>query len=131
MSKSLWRTAVIATLLLGGASIAIAQVKGTAAEETGLAQALHDLRNEGGRLCMSDHFHYGSSNGQPNRTAAEAEAIKSWASFTDLEYGNVWADFRIAASRGMKCGQSGNSWSCDVEARPCKRGGSVAFRKKR
>lgn len=121
MSKRLCQAAMITTVLIGGTSLATAQ-------ETGLAESLHEMRSEGGRTCMAAHFHYGSSRNLPSRKAAEAEAIANWASFTDFEYGRSWADFRIAASRGMKCSQTGGGWSCDVEARPCKRGGAARKR---
>lgn len=39
------------------------------------------------KACMADHFHYGSSSGQPNKKAAEREAIASWEGFTAFEYG--------------------------------------------
>lgn len=83
-------------------------------------EALHDQRVEGRKVCFSDHFHYGSSNGQPNRKAAEASAIASWAGFTDLEYGSAWASWRLAASKGVNCTPSGGAWSCSIEARPCR-----------
>jgi hypothetical protein len=70
---------------------------------------------------MSDHFHYGSGKALPNRKAAEAEAIASWVGFTAWEYGDAWGNYRIAASRAMNCSQSGGSWSCETEARPCRR----------
>jgi hypothetical protein len=114
MGKSFGRGFATFALLLAGLSPAMAQ-------ETGLAEALHVLRNESGKLCMSEHFHYGSSNGLSTRKAAEAEAISSWASFTAFEYGSAWSDFRLAGSRGMNCKQASGSWSCEVEARPCKR----------
>jgi hypothetical protein len=94
------------------------------AQETGLS-GMHDQRVEGGRVCMSDHFHYGSSSGQRSRRAAETAAMQSWADFTVLEYGSPWGSARTAASRGMKCSQSGSGWSCDFEARPCRLGGAV------
>jgi hypothetical protein len=89
------------------------------AAETGLA-AMHAMRREGGRLCMSDHWHYGSSGLQPSRAVAQREAIRSWQDFTDLEYGGSWARFGRAASRKMGCSRSGNGWTCDAEARPCR-----------
>lgn len=110
-----FRAAVCVALLLTGANSALA-------DDTGLAQALHDVRVEGGKLCMSGHFHYGSSSGMPNRKAAEADAIKSWANFTQFEYGSDWADYRLAAGRTMSCSPSGSNWSCSLEARPCKKG---------
>ena len=88
------------------------------ADQTGLA-AMHSLRREGGRTCMADHFHSGSSSGKRSRAAAEAEAIRSWADFTALEYGSDWARYGKAASRSMRCKRSADGWGCDFEARPC------------
>ena len=81
---------------------------------------LHSQRVEGGRVCMSDHFHHGSSSGQPNRAAAERSAIENWSGFTAWEYGNNWGSWRIAGSRKVECSQSGSGWACSVEARPCR-----------
>src|SRR5262245_60337152 len=89
------------------------------AQDSGLA-AMHDMRREGGRLCMSDHWHYGSSGSQPTKTAAQRAAIASWQDFTDLEYGRAWARFSRAASRRIGCSQGGGGWNCDAEARPCR-----------
>lgn len=89
------------------------------ADETGFA-ALHDLRREGGRNCFLDHYHYGSSEGVRTRKAAEAAAIASWSGFVDLEYGSDWARFSRAASKAVKCEETGSGWGCTVEARPCK-----------
>lgn len=92
---------------------------------TASAQALaallemHSKRIEGGRLCLTDHFHYGNSSGQSTRAAAEREAIASWSSFTAWEYGNEWGSWRLAGSKAASCSSSGGSWSCQVEARPC------------
>jgi hypothetical protein len=96
-----------------------------AAVWTGQASAqglefLHDQRVEGGRVCMTDHFHYGSSGGQSTRAAAEREAISSWSGFTAWEYGNHWGSWRIAASKRMSCSQLTGTWGCQVEARPCR-----------
>ena len=90
-----------------------------AADAQGL-EFLHSQRVEGGRVCFVDHFHSGSSSGQPNRAAAERAAIESWAGFTALEYGNAWGSWRIAASKRMNCGQGGSGWGCELEARPCR-----------
>jgi hypothetical protein len=91
----------------------------TFADETGLA-TMHAWRRERGRICMSDHWHYGSSGAQRNRRTAQRAAIRSWQDFTALEYGSTWARFNRAASRKMGCSRSGAGWSCDAEARPCK-----------
>ena len=95
-----------------------AAVTPVAADDTGFA-TMHDLRREGGRLCMSDHFHSGTGSGASKR-AAQAEAIKSWADFTALEYGSDWARFSRAASKGMSCMKGSGGIDCQVEARPCK-----------
>lgn len=91
-----------------------------AASDTGLATALHAVRREGGRLCMVDHWHYGSSGTERSKAAAQKAAIRSWQDFTDLEYGSVWARFSRAASRKVGCSPRGGGWTCDVEARPCR-----------
>lgn len=69
---------------------------------------------------MDGHFHNGSSAGEPSKAAALSTAIGSWASFTAFEYGTDWASFKKAANKEVTCKQSGSSWSCDVNARPCK-----------
>ena len=94
-----------------------------AAPSAGLAAAIanapHAARLEGGRVCYSEHAHYGSGSGN-SRQAAERSAAGSWASFTDFEYGSAWANYGKAAGKNMSCSQSGGSWSCSVEARPCR-----------
>lgn len=91
------------------------------ADDTGVAQMLHDVRREGRNLCLSGHFHSGASSGEKTRKAAEAAAIKSWAEFTAWEYGTDWAYWRKAASKSMSCSDAGGgSWGCQLEARPCK-----------
>ncbi|MDQ8698291.1 hypothetical protein [Hyphomicrobium sp. LHD-15] len=89
-----------------------------AADDTGFAY-MHDLRKEGGRTCFTDHYHYGSGSGG-SKAAAQKDAIVSWASFTDFEYGSDWARYSKAASKGVTCSGSGGSFSCQIEARPCK-----------
>jgi hypothetical protein len=91
------------------------------ADETGLA-AMHEQRRERGRVCFVDHYHYGSSAGQPSKRAAVVMAVKSWAGFTDFEYGSLWAHWSRAASKKVKCGRAGpgGAWSCDISARPCR-----------
>jgi hypothetical protein len=90
------------------------------AQDTGLA-GMHSMRREGGRTCMSDHWHYGSSGGSHStKAAAKRAAIASWQDFTDLDYGRAWARFSRAASKKMGCSNSASGWSCDAEARPCR-----------
>lgn len=82
---------------------------------------LHDKVRVGSKLCLADHYHDGSSSGHKTRDAAEAAAVKTWQEFTAWEYGSAWGNFWIAANRGVKCDQSGGGWSCNVQAKPCKR----------
>jgi hypothetical protein len=88
------------------------------ADDTGLA-SIHDLRREGGRLCMSDHFHYGSGTG-PTRAAAQRDAIGSWSSFTAMEYGSDWARWGRSGSKAVSCNKDSSGYSCSLSARPCK-----------
>jgi hypothetical protein len=89
------------------------------AQESGLA-AMHAMRRERGKLCMSDHWHYGSSGASSTKKAAQRAAIASWQDFTDLEYGRAWARFSRAASKKIGCSHNSAGWSCDAEARPCR-----------
>ncbi|MFV0297747.1 MAG: hypothetical protein ACK5JT_16685 [Hyphomicrobiaceae bacterium] len=79
---------------------------------------------------MTDHFHTGFSGNHKSRRAAVVEAERSWQDFTAFEYGGRWASFRLAASRGVKCNPAGGGWSCSVEARPCRYGGSKQARRR-
>jgi hypothetical protein len=90
-------------------------------EEGGLA-GLHAQAREGRHICMTEHSHHGSSAGQPTKKEAEAEAVRSWSSFTAFEYGAAWGDYTIAAGKDMQCSQSASGGGgCEVGARPCKR----------
>jgi hypothetical protein len=88
------------------------------ADDTGFA-SMHDMRREKGRLCFTDHFHYGSGAGV-TKAAAQKDAISSWQSFTAFEYGTDWASFRKAAGKGVSCSSGGSGFDCQVQARPCK-----------
>lgn len=94
-------------------------VTASAQEITGLA-AMHDMRRERGKLCMSDHWHSGSGVG-PTKDAAQRAAIRSWIDFTDLEYGGRWASFANAASKKVSHSKESSGWSASVEGRPCYR----------
>jgi hypothetical protein len=91
------------------------------ADETGVA-VIHAQQREHGRTCFVDHFHYGSSSGLPSKKAALAVGIKSWADFTDFEYGSDWAHWGRASSKSAKCTEDGphGTWSCDISGRPCR-----------
>ncbi len=89
------------------------------ADDTGMA-SMHSIRRERGRICMSDHWHYGSGSSSKSKRTAEREAIRSWQNFTALEYGSDWARYYRSASRKMRCSRSSSGWSCDTESRPCR-----------
>jgi hypothetical protein len=95
------------------------------ADETGVAAIHSQQRERGGRTCFVDHYHYGSSSGSASKKAAMAAGIKSWADFTDFEYGSDWAHWALASSKSAKCSEEGphGTWSCDISARPCRKGG--------
>ncbi|MEO8420731.1 MAG: hypothetical protein ABI457_06010 [Hyphomicrobium sp.] len=89
------------------------------AQDSGLA-SMHAMRREGGKLCMADHWHYGSSGTSSTKAAAQRGAVSSWQDFTDLEYGRTWARFSRAASKKIGCSRNSAGWTCDAEARPCR-----------
>ena len=89
------------------------------ADETGMA-GIHTWRKVGKKTCLVDHFHDGDGSGSTQKLA-ELAAIRSWQSFTDLEYGSDWAKFQIANSKSMKCTRDGGAqWSCRAEAVACR-----------
>jgi hypothetical protein len=106
-------------LIIAATAVTSIGVLTSSADETGMA-SMHTWRREGGRTCMSDHWHYGSSGSQGSKAAAQRAAIRSWVDFTDLEYGSNWARWGRAASKRMGCSRSGTGWNCDAEARPCR-----------
>ena len=91
--------------------------------DEGLA-GIHKLAMEGNFLCMSDHEHFGESGAWTSLGEAKSYAIKSWSGFTRLEYGEAWANFELAAEKGMSCTPAytsrGDGWACEVKARPCR-----------
>ncbi len=88
-----------------------------------IAGAVFSSAAEAAKECKPGHWHYGASNGAfKGKKVAMRDAIRSWASFTDFEYGSAWAFFRLAADKSSKCEKEvGNRWRCSVEGRPCKR----------
>jgi hypothetical protein len=113
------------TLVVGVGALTLALLAGRSAaaqkqesQETGLA-TIHAWVKMGRKTCMADHFHDGSGNG-PTRAKAESAAIRSWVDFTAWEYGNPWGRYSVAAGKKMTCSQDGGTWTCGVEARPCR-----------
>lgn len=103
----------------GGLALAGLLLAAAPASAQSLADVLHSQRQEGGRICVVDHFHSGGGSG-PTRQAAERDAAGGWSSFTAFEYGDNWGSWNLAASKTMNCSPMGGSWSCSAEARPCR-----------
>ena len=101
------------------AIVGLSMSTSAAAGEGGLAD-LHEQKREGDRICMSEHFHHGSSAGESTQKEAEAQAVRRWAGFVAFEYGEPWGDYAISASKTMQCSASNTGWGCEVDARPCK-----------
>ena len=88
--------------------------------ETGLASALHRLQIERGNTCMSSHFHHGVGSSS-NARQAFRKAVANWQSFTKLEYGEDWAQLRMASEKSRRCSETLLGWTCYIKARPCRR----------
>jgi hypothetical protein len=88
------------------------------AQETGMA-SIHSWVKVGRKTCLVDHFHNGDGTGT-TRLEAERAAITAWTEFTAWEYGDPWGRYSNAVSRKMTCSRDGSSWSCALEARPCR-----------
>jgi hypothetical protein len=113
MLKQLTIMLVVTAVLASGGGAALA-------DDTGLAGTLHDLRREGRKVCIVEHWHYGSGVGATKK-AALADATGSWQSFTAMEYGSDWARFQKANSRNVSCSNAGGgSVNCSIEGRPCR-----------
>lgn len=104
-------------LLLASAAALMSGIAARA-NDTGFAYG-HDLRKEGGRLCMSDHYHSGSGAGK-TKAAALAAAARSWADFTNFEYGSAWARWSLARGKDVRYTKEAAGYSADIDARPCK-----------
>ncbi|MEQ1695488.1 MAG: hypothetical protein ABL901_06565 [Hyphomicrobiaceae bacterium] len=89
------------------------------ADDTGVGQSLHAVVKVGKKICFDGHSHSGSGTGASQKVA-EMSAVNNWAGFTAWEYGTDWAHIGKAIKKSMKCGRSGGSFNCDVEATPCK-----------
>ena len=90
------------------------------AQETGLS-GLHAQARVGGKICMTEHEHYGEGT-MPTRPGAQQAAVRAWVSFTAFEYGDPWGSYASAVGKRMDCAQSSGKWECKTWARPCKRG---------
>jgi len=82
---------------LGAVAVTSVAIPASGAE-SGLA-AMHAMRHEGGRLCMSDHWHYGSSGSQATKagagiSATNAAVLRRQAGQAD---GSLNAESRLAS----------------------------------
>ena len=109
----------VSTCLLATATL-MAGFATAIADDNGVAE-IHQWRKVGGRTCFSDHTHDGSGTGQTQK-AALSQAIESWRSFTDLEYGSDWASYANSIEKVASCTPSGNGFECHVTSTPCKGG---------
>ena len=99
--------------LAGGATPALA-------DDTGIA-GIHAWKQVGSKTCFIDHTHEGSGTGHDQATALRS-AVKSWESFTDLEYGSDWASYANSIGKTVSCSKYQSDISCQVSSTPCKGG---------
>ena len=116
------RFAVLVLLALSTTTTAATLTTPVAAQDSALL-ALHEQRREGRKICLVGHFHAGAASGQRSKKTALKAAMRDWQGFTAWEYGNRWGLWKNASNKSATCQQVGNTWSCDVEARPCRRAG--------
>jgi hypothetical protein len=113
--RAWFQTVVLATGLIGhGLPVAPGR-----ADDTGFATSTHDVRHEGGRLCILAHNHGGSGTGGTKGVALVA-AMKAFYDSTASEYGSDWASWSKAASKQVTYAKTSDGWSASVLARPCK-----------
>ena len=116
-------TAIITiSALIGSAAASIADDNGVA--------GIHQWRKVAGRTCFVDHTHDGSGTGQSQK-AAMANAIASWRSFTDLEYGSDWASYSNSIEKVASCTSRADGFECHVASTPCKGGVLVQLHQRR
>jgi hypothetical protein len=100
-------------------SVIVAGPQAVLADDNGVGQSIHSVIRVGKKTCFDGHSHSGSGTGASQKVA-EMSAINNWAGFTAWEYGTDWANINKAVKKSMKCGRSGGSYNCDLEATPCK-----------
>ncbi len=111
MKRVLIAASAMAALFVFGAGHA-------GADQSGLA-GMHDQYVSKGRRCFSSHTHVGNGSAYRKKRQAIASAAQDWSSFTAFEYGTSWASWRVATGKNVACEQSGQGWTCEVQARPC------------
>ena len=105
--------------ILAAAGAALAGTATAFANDTGYARSTHDLRREGGKLCIVGHTH-GGSGSAGTKSVALIGAIRAFVNTTETEYGSDWANWAKAASKSVKYQQTADGWTAHAEARPCK-----------
>lgn len=106
-------------LVAATSAILVVSAVAAYADQTGMSD-MHEQRRVGGKRCFTDHYHQGASAGERSRGRAMAAAITSWREFTAFEYGTDWANYAKAAGKQVSCSNSGGSWSCSLDALPCR-----------
>ena len=110
----------VSTCLIAAAAL-LGSLAAASADDNGVATALHETRKVGGRMCFTDHNHDGTGIGQTQKIAM-TEAIASWRSFTDLEYGSDWASYNNSVNKVASCSQRAEGFECHVTSTPCNAG---------
>ncbi|MGI9404899.1 MAG: hypothetical protein ACR2O4_00895 [Hyphomicrobiaceae bacterium] len=113
-----FRSAIPAALL----AVAIMSPAHTGPANAQSLSGLHQKVRVGNTICMASHRHTGYAKLRSTKRRTVQAAVRDWISFTGLEYGKQWSNFRLAQKRRMDCRHSGDAWSCKVSARPCRRG---------
>ena len=73
------------------------------------------------KQCKGNHFHWSKEMTANSKKAAKIKAVRDWASFTGIEYGDKWINFRIANKQSIKCETAGiGKWTCVASAIPCR-----------
>jgi hypothetical protein len=106
-------------VLLLSTVVAAAGCTTALANDTGFAASSHDLRREGGRLCIVGHTH-GGEGGGGSKSVALVQAIRSYANSTASEYGSDWGNWGRSAIKRVTYTKAGDTWMATAEARPCR-----------
>ena len=101
------------------ASTAVMLLASPMPTQAGSLEFLHDKVRINGFTCMKDHSHSGKG-GAADQATALRKAARDWSDFTSLEYGAAWGNFAIAADKSAKCGPLRESWTCEIDAVPCR-----------
>lgn len=112
MSRIVFVSAAVVSVLVAPAA---------SAQETGLHK-LHKIAPMGGKMCMTEHEHYGESPASSTKNVAMKLAVNKWIQFTADEYGKAWGSYALAVGKKEKCAGSAPNIVCSVTARPCRSG---------